>query len=285
MRHHRHHQWIAGLLTISYAAVAWALPGGITGASGKSGSFCNRCHSGGATPTVTLQGPQMLATGATATYTLTIKGGAAAAGGLDAALDDAALAAGAHLSTVSPMTQLTNGEVTHTQPIAFANGTLTLQFAVTAATAPRVMTLYAAGNSTNHDGTKLGDQAAATTLTITVAGPPPPPPGDLASAPPADLAGATEPDAGASDLASAPTPSGRDLATPAGGPGSAGPPAAPSSGGCSAAPGGVDDSAWALAAAAALVLVALRSRRRALPWCAAPARPACAASARAPARR
>src|SRR3954465_6486466 len=140
------------VILCALAAVAEARPTGITGASGKSGTICNRCHSGGATPTVSLSGPSTLAAGGRATYTFTITGGAAVAGGLDAALDDASLAAGASLATVSPHTQPRNGEVTHTQPNDFAAGSLTFQFALNAPATARTMTLWVAGNSTNHDG-------------------------------------------------------------------------------------------------------------------------------------
>src|SRR4051812_45422869 len=116
------------LILCLLAATAEARPTGISGASGKSGTICNRCHSGGATPTVSLAGPATIAAGGQSTYTFTITGGAAVAGGLDAALDDASLAAGARLATVSPLTQLLNGEVTHTQPHDFAAGALTFQF-------------------------------------------------------------------------------------------------------------------------------------------------------------
>ncbi len=268
--------------SILWAATAAAHQNGITGVSGKAGGFCNQCHSGGATPTVALSGPATLTAGQTATYTLTITGGAAVAGGLDAALDDGALAAGAALATVSPSTQRASGEITHTQPVAFAGGALAFQFAVTAPAAARTMTLYAAGNSTNHDGTPAGDRAAATTMTITVAAPPPPG-ADLAVAPGADLA--TNPTPAASDLAT-PSPSGRDLATPAGDFGSAGPPAgpSPSSSGCSiggrAAPPSVPWLVFVVAAVA-VALVSRRARRAPAP----PAPPAPSASWRARARR
>lgn len=270
----------AAAILVLWAATAAARPTGITGVSGKAGSFCNQCHSGGATPTVTLSGPAALAPGQRATYTLTITGGAAVAGGLDAALDDAALAAGATLATVSPSTQLSNGEITHTQPVSFSGATLTFQFAVTAPASARTMTLYAAGNSTNHDGTNSGDRAAAATLAITVGnGVPAPAGGDLGAA---DLA--TDPPGGASDLASTPSPSGRDLTTPAGDSGSAGPPAgtpspAPSASGCSVATAPSASPAWLLVALGALV--SRRARRR----CARPASPTASAFASARARR
>lgn len=175
-------------------AGARAHESGISGASGKSGSFCNRCHSGGATPTVKLDGPASLATGASGTYTLTITGGAAVAGGLDAALDDAALAAGARLATVSPSTQLLGGEVTHTAPVGFAAGSLSFQLAVVAPATARTMTLYVAGDSTNRDGSDNGDKGAATTMSIAVNGPPPTAPPDFAGAPAgADLSDVTNP--------------------------------------------------------------------------------------------
>src|SRR5438067_2506228 len=82
----------------------------------------------------------------------------------------------------------------------------------------RPMTLWVAGNSTNHDGSSGGDRAAGTMMTLTVADAPPPPdfagaPPDFAGAPPgADLSSVTNPPPPASDLAVTPTPSGRDLA-------------------------------------------------------------------------
>lgn len=282
---------IFALALFALGGVAHARPTGISGASGKSGFICNKCHSGGATPMVQLDGPSTLAAGASATYTFTITGGAAVAGGLDAALDDASLAAGAKLATISPLTQLLNGEVTHTQPNDFAQGTLSFQFSVVAPSAARTMTLWVAGNSTNHDGTNSGDKAAGTMLTITVAG---------ANA---DLASVTNPPPAASDLAVTPTPSGRDLATPAGDPGSAGPPAgAPSppqpmmmmssaQGGCAVAAGAGDEPSAPLAilmlalgyvgALALAVALSRRARRRSAP----PAPPAPSASWRARARR
>jgi hypothetical protein len=257
-------------------AVAGAHEDGITGYSGKSGTFCNKCHSGGVAPTVMLDGPTTLAAGSSATYTFTITGGAGAAGGLDAALDGASIAAGARLATVSPSTKLVSGEVTHTQPVSFASGSLTFQLSVVAPAAAGTMTLYVAGNSTNHDGTDKGDRAAATSLAITVDGPPPPPGADLSSV--------TIPPGEASDLAMAPSPSGRDLTTPAGDPGSVGPPAgAPSTmaqGGCAMAGPPVGGGAGVLALFA-LCYVAFRYR--ALRACAprAPRAPSASATARA----
>jgi hypothetical protein len=270
-----------GLLVATTAA---AKPTGITGASGKGGDFCNKCHSGGATPTVMLTGPAVLAPGGMATYTLTITGGAAVAGGLDAALDDAALAAGATLGTVTANTRVAAGEVTHNQPLPFDQGTLKILFSVKASDDARAITLYVAGNSTNKDGTNSGDRGAATTMAINVVVP--------------DLAGATDAASGASDLATAapdlagaPSPSGRDMATPAGDSGSAGPPAGMSSGGCAVVPGrhgaarGRTGEATTLVALMALLLGRIvRLSRRARRGSAGPATTAFVASWRARAR-
>src|SRR4051812_20331341 len=150
------------VILCALAAVAEARPTGISGASGKSGTICNRCHSGGATPTVSLSGPSTLAVGGHATYTFTITGGAAVAGGLDAALDDASLAAGASLATVSPHTQLLNGEVTHTQPNDFSGGFLSFQLAghaPPAAPNARTLMLWVAGDLAHRHGRKRGDRA------------------------------------------------------------------------------------------------------------------------------
>jgi hypothetical protein len=285
---------IAALVAIAASATtASAKPGGITGASGKSGSYCNKCHSGGAQPTVKLEGPAMLAPGATANYTFTITGGAAVAGGLDAALDDASLAAGASLATVTANTRVAAGEVTHSQPHDFVAGSLSFVFAVQAPASARVMTIYVAGNSVNHDGKSSGDRANATTLAVSVGA------ADLGMHGPvaADLAASATDDLGAaSDLMSAPSPTGRDLATPAGDPGSAGPPAGEtsppngrSSSGCSAAPGrgdfggDFDGGPSALLWCAAILM--LLSARRALRSSSRPATRAAAASWRAHARR
>jgi hypothetical protein len=283
------------------AADARAHEDGISGYSGKSSTICSECHSGGATPTVSLSGPTSLQAGASGTYTLTITGGAAVAGGLDAALDSASLTAGAHLATVSASTQILSGEVTHTAPVSFTGGSLSFQLSVVAPPAARTMTLYAAGNSTNHNGEDSGDKAAATTMSITVTGNvPPPAPPDFAGAPPgADLSSVTNPPSAASDLSVVLTPSGRDLTTPTGDPGSAGSPAGGSSaggnlaqGGCSVAPaGGAATGAlgWLVAVflggLAGLAARASRISRRAGRACARPAPPAPSASSIARARR
>jgi HYDIN/CFA65/VesB-like, Ig-like domain len=141
---------------------AWAHASGISGYSGKTGSICNSCHSGGTTPTVVLTGPTSLATSSTAVYTLTITGGAAVVGGLDVAKSAGTLQA------TGPNTQLMSGEVTQTAATSFSGGSLAFTFTLVAPSTAGTVTLYAAGLSANGNGSTSGDKAAATTLAVTV---------------------------------------------------------------------------------------------------------------------
>jgi MYXO-CTERM domain-containing protein len=166
--------WPAVLLALGLAAPALALPEGITGYSGKDGRFCNACHSGGEVPTVTLTGPTLVAPGSTNTYVFTVTGGAAEAGGLNAAVDvpDAVMGASGEL-------RVRANEVTHSDEVDFENGVLAFTFTVRAPPANGEFRIFAAGNSTNDNGEPSGDRAGATALAVTVSdapGTPPPPP-------------------------------------------------------------------------------------------------------------
>lgn len=170
---------LAGLL---FASLAHAHEDGIIGYSGKNGVFCNACHSGGSTPTVALTGPTTVTANTTNTYVLTITGGAAQAGGLNAAVDvdDAIMGAGP-----SGELRVQNNEVTHTDEQEFEGPTLALTFTVRAPPRNGPFRIFAAGNSTNDNGENNGDRAGATALSVEVtggieppdAGVPPPPPG------------------------------------------------------------------------------------------------------------
>jgi hypothetical protein len=184
---------------VLFAAVpAFAHDSGESGESGKPGSgTCTDCHSGGATPTVMLTGPATLATGATGMYTFKVQGGAGVVGGLDVAAS-----AGTMVATESD-TQILSGEVTHLMPKTFASGAVSWAFSYTAPSTNGTVTLYAAGNSCNHDGTDTGDKSAATTLTVQVGTTP----ADMAVA--ADLAST-----GTADMSAG---GGNDLAASGGG--------------------------------------------------------------------
>jgi predicted CxxxxCH...CXXCH cytochrome family protein len=149
---------------VSGSAFAYAT--GQTGYSGKqSGNTCmnSTCHSGGTPPTVTLEGPDTLAAGATGNYTLVIKGGAGVRGGFNVAVDTGSVEAGSD-------SRKTSGEVTHKAPKAFSNGELRFDFTLVAPSSGGSVKLFGAGNSTNFNNEPTGDASAQTSKTITVTG-------------------------------------------------------------------------------------------------------------------
>jgi hypothetical protein len=145
-------------------AAAFAHPQGITGYSGATaGVICTSCHNTpGTPPTVQLTGPSTLMPGASATYTFTITGGPGMVAGLDVSTNG-----GATLLPTSG-TYLDNGELTQSQPQPFSGGSAAFSFTVTAPPSSATVRLFAAGLSANNNNLNSGDQAAATTLTITV---------------------------------------------------------------------------------------------------------------------
>jgi hypothetical protein len=153
------------LTTVLIPGLALAHATGISGYSGKQGPSCTQCHAGGTAPSVNLNGPAMLLTGASATYTLTISGGAGARAGFNAAQDsNATFIAGAGQKMLS-------GELTHSTPASFNAGQASFSFTVTAPSSPGTFTLYVAGNSVNNNTNDMGDLSATTRLLITVADP------------------------------------------------------------------------------------------------------------------
>lgn len=146
---------------------ALANSSGSTGNSGKNASMtCNTCHTGGTAPTVTITGPETLAPGATGQYTLTIQGGPAMRGGMNVALSagtTASLEPGAGLQKLS-------GELTHSAPKAFANGTVSFDFSVVAPATAGTFTLFGSGNSTNGNNAPPGDRAGLVQLAVNVTG-------------------------------------------------------------------------------------------------------------------
>lgn len=178
---------VTALLLIPTAVFADA--NGISAYSGKQGgTFCTSCHTGGTPPSVALTGPATLGAGQTASYTVTISGGAATASGLDVALGGAA-AAGATL-VPGPGTKLLNGELTHTAPGTFTAGVATFTFSLIAGPTGGNMVVYVAGVSGNGSNTPLGDNADSLTRTVTVTGSVVP---DAGTVPPAADAGTTPP--------------------------------------------------------------------------------------------
>src|SRR5690349_900258 len=99
-----------------FSTLALANSSGITGQSGKDGSTCNTCHSGGTAPTVEISGPATLEPNATGQYTLIIKGGAAKVGGMNIAVDNAAA-----VLQAGEGSQKIGKEITHNGLKAFTN--------------------------------------------------------------------------------------------------------------------------------------------------------------------
>ncbi|MCP3059387.1 hypothetical protein LXT21_11435 [Myxococcus sp. K38C18041901] len=157
---------VAGVLAaclVSGSAFAYAT--GQSNYSGKSGQTCSSgCHSrSGATPTVTIEGPATLNPGQTGSYTLVIAGGPGVRGGYNVAVDgEATLTAGGSDS------KKLSGELTHSQPKPFTDGSVRFAFSVVAPSTGTTLTLFGAGNSTNGNGEDTGDASAATTLKVKV---------------------------------------------------------------------------------------------------------------------
>ncbi|MBN9682256.1 MULTISPECIES: MXAN_6652 family MXYO-CTERM-anchored protein [unclassified Corallococcus] len=148
------------------AGSAFANSTGINGRSGKQGVSCTAsgCHGGGSsTPTVTLEGPTALTAGQTGQYSLVITGGPGAKAGMNVAVDGATLTAGSG-------TKVMSGELTHSLPKTFTNGSARFDFSLVAPATNGTYKVYAAGNSVNGDTAATGDAHANATLDVVVTG-------------------------------------------------------------------------------------------------------------------
>src|SRR5690606_1685159 len=161
----------------------------------NNGANCTACHApGAATPTVTISGPQVLDAGTIADYTVTITGGPGATGGLGVSASGGV----GTFHAVGKDVHVVGGELSHTQPKAFAGGAASFNFRWQAPAHNGPVTLYAAGNSSNGLLNLLGDGIGTRQLTVTVQNgnpepppPPPPPPSDASLEP--FVSGLTQP--------------------------------------------------------------------------------------------
>lgn len=121
-------------------------------------------------------GPTVIDAGTTASYFVTLQGGAGVTAGVG-------ISAGSDIGHLQPPgcgggLQTLDGELTHTAPKAFNNGNATFIFNYTAPNYDTQVTLFAAGNSTNGALDLLGDGVSKTSYTLTVQNgfeePPPP---------------------------------------------------------------------------------------------------------------
>jgi hypothetical protein len=78
--------------------------------------------------------------------------------------------AGATLATVSPGTQLRNGDITHMGRLPRMGDNVQVQFALVAPPTGGTVTLQAVGNAVNGDTRVSGDAWARATLAVTVTG-------------------------------------------------------------------------------------------------------------------
>ena len=239
-------QVIAGCALVAWAGSARAYSAGVFGYSGKPPAHaCTDCHSGGAAPPVTLNGPSTLTPGESAVYTLDVVTGASTrSAGFDVAVSDGQLA----MIAQNNATFLNNGEISHKLPLARGQ-TVQVRFQLIAPSSPGALTLFATALSADGDGTTSGDGTASATLQLTVEPAP-----DLAGL---DLAGfdlATVDAITSATSAAEPSPSHPDLGPPHDEPRWAC--------GCRVGARGDEDGAGALVLALALLLMmATRSRR------------------------
>jgi hypothetical protein len=156
---------VASILLTPTLALAFANGAGVVGNSGKTGSTCNSCHSGGTAPTVAFSGPATLAAGANAQYTVTVSASApTTTAGIDIATSSGTLVA------VSNNIEAVSGELVHTAPVTLNKGVATFQFTVTAPSTGGNITLYAAGLGTNGVDSTANSKAGTATMSITVTG-------------------------------------------------------------------------------------------------------------------
>jgi len=148
-----------------------AFPNGVHSSSFSAATGCNQCHSGGATPTVSILGPSAMAVGSSRIFTLRIDSSSSAqqGGGINVSRSGSS-----SLSETSSLLKLItdNGEVdiTHIEPISIGTGAFDLDFALITnpnAVCNTTVTLTGWGLASNFDGTVAGDKAASATKTVT----------------------------------------------------------------------------------------------------------------------
>lgn len=145
-------------LIISFVAlvsiIAYAYPTGITGRTHKGPEPGCTCHdpSPSTSVSVIISGPNTLSPGDTATFIVKISGGPLVKAGTDIAVRNGTLdvISGSGL-------QKMGDELTHTEPKAPVNDTVSFSFQYIAPATLGYDTLFANGNSVNFDGTNSGD--------------------------------------------------------------------------------------------------------------------------------
>lgn len=153
------------------AGSAYANNGGLPGYSGKptattpAGESCNQCHTGGAAPTVIINGPATLAAGQSAEYTLVVTTGLVRAGAGIAGSDGVVLTpvAGGGLRD-------SFGEMVQDAPLTVSGGSATFRFTVKAPATGTTLKLWGVGLAANNATAQNGDRATHATRDVTITG-------------------------------------------------------------------------------------------------------------------
>ncbi|GBD07688.1 Endoglucanase C [bacterium HR21] len=148
-------------------------PSGITGVT-QTGCTCHGSTPSSSTTLTAQSGSGSFRTrpGQTLTLTVIVAHSSQQAAGIDIAVHNQS---GQNAGSLSPASgsglQLSNGELTHTQPKTMSNGQAAFSFSWTAPSTPGLYTLRAAGNAVNNNGNNSGDfWNFLSPVTLTVAG-------------------------------------------------------------------------------------------------------------------
>ncbi|EFK96775.1 hypothetical protein LDC_1189 [sediment metagenome] len=135
------------------AVIIYAHENGIVERTMKNGDGCT-CHSESPSVNVlvTISGPDTLAVGQSATYTVTIQGGPLESGGINVAASEG------NLDPISGDLRKESNELTHVSPKLPSSGSVTFQFNYNSPNSTGQQILFANGNSVNLNGENSGDQ-------------------------------------------------------------------------------------------------------------------------------
>jgi hypothetical protein len=146
------------LFTVSLFLMSFdVFPTGYVGTTKKGGvNLGCVCHGSSPNDTVSVffTGPDSVAAGDTAIFTVGVSHGPAVLGGFNAAsyMGEINVLAG------DTSVRKQDGELTHTHPLPFTSDTAKWQFEYIAPNTPMIDTLFATGNSTNNDSTSDNDK-------------------------------------------------------------------------------------------------------------------------------
>ena len=173
----RQKAFLTALLVCALALLVWRAPhvGAFSdGIPSQSEFGCGGCHGGGQPPVIELEGARTVTPSVTVMMQLVITSTAPLVqthAGYNISVLDGNFEKAGTLQSVNGKSQVFDGELVHTAPLANQDGASTFEFEWTAPATPGTYTLYYAGNSVNLDGGTGGDQSANSSAEITVANP------------------------------------------------------------------------------------------------------------------